>query len=96
MIDNPQDRTGPSGKLFEAFGGKLLDYYVYPPGEYDGMLIVELPDEMAVRAAAMTVLSAGAVEKLNIVPLITAKEWKKVMETAKQTVSGYTTPAQTT
>jgi uncharacterized protein with GYD domain len=96
MIDNPQDRTGPSGKLFEAFGGKLLDYYVYPPGEYDGMLVVELPDEMAVRAAAMTILSAGAVEKLNIVPLITAKEWKKVMETAKQTVSGYTTPAQTT
>jgi ketosteroid isomerase-like protein/uncharacterized protein with GYD domain len=95
MVDNPQDRTGPNQKLLEGFGGKLLAYYVYPPGEYDGMTIVELPDEMSARALAMAVQATGAVSKLNLVPLITAPEWKTVMEKAKETKTGYT-PAQQT
>jgi ketosteroid isomerase-like protein/uncharacterized protein with GYD domain len=95
MVDNPQDRTAPNQKLLEGFGGKLLAYYVYPPGEYDGMTIVELPDEMAARALAMAVQATGAVSKLNVVSLITAPEWKTVMEKAKETKTGYT-PAQQT
>jgi hypothetical protein len=41
-LENPQDRTGSNQKLLEGFGGKLIAYYVYPPGEYDGMTIMPL------------------------------------------------------
>jgi uncharacterized protein with GYD domain len=78
--------------LAEGFGGKLLGYYLYPPGEYDGMTIVELPDETAARAIALLVWSTGTIEKLNVVPLITGEDYKGVMERAKQT---NTTPAET-
>jgi uncharacterized protein with GYD domain len=94
-LENPQDRTGPNQKLLEGFGGKLIAYYVYPPGEYDGMTIIEVPDEDTARAVALYVQSTGAVSKLNVVPLITAAEWKTVMEKAKQTKTSYTTPTQT-
>jgi hypothetical protein len=33
-VENPQDRTGPNQTLLEGFGGKLIAYYVYPPGEF--------------------------------------------------------------
>jgi uncharacterized protein with GYD domain len=94
-IDNPQDRTAANRKLAEGFGGKLLGYYLYPPGEYDGMTLVELPDETSARAIAMTVWATGTLEKLNVVPLITAEEWKGVMEKAKQNKTVYTPPTET-
>jgi uncharacterized protein with GYD domain len=93
-IENPQDRTAPNRKLAEGFGGKLIGYYLYPPGEFDGMSIVELPDEMTARAVAMTVWATGTVEKLNLVPLITAEEWKGVMEKAKQNKGVYVPPTE--
>jgi hypothetical protein len=46
-------------------------------------------------AVALYVQSTGAVSKLNVVPLITAAEWKTVMEKAKQTKTSYTPPNQT-
>ena len=52
------------------------------------MNIVELPDELTVRALAMTVWATGTIEKLNVVPFITAEEWKAVMEKDKQTKTG--------
>jgi len=94
-IENPQDRTAANRKLAEGFGGKLLGYYLYSPGEYDGMTIVELPDETSARAVAMTVWATGTLEKLNLVPLITAEEWKGVMEKAKQTKGVYVPPTET-
>jgi uncharacterized protein with GYD domain len=94
-LDNPQDRTGPNRKMAEGFGGKLIGYYVSPPGEYDGFTLLELPDEASARAVALTVWATGNLEKLNLVPLITAEDWKAVMEKAKQNRSAYTPPTET-
>jgi uncharacterized protein with GYD domain len=95
MIESPQDRSVPVRKLVEGFGGRLLGYYFYPPGEYDGMVIAELPDEVAADALALTVSSTGNTLKLNLVPLITAEQGKAVMEKAKETRTGYTPPTET-
>jgi uncharacterized protein with GYD domain len=43
MVDKPQDRTGPAKTLIEGFGGKLHHYY-FAFGDYDGIGIVEFPD----------------------------------------------------
>ena len=59
------------------------------------MSIIEVPDDDTARALALYVQSTGSVSKLNVVPLITAAEWKTVMEKAKQTKTGYTPPTQT-
>ncbi len=94
-LDNPQDRTGPNRKMAEGFGGKLLGYYVSPPGEYDGFSLLELPDEATARAAALTIWATGNLEKLTLVPLITAEDWKAVMEKAKQNRASYVPPTET-
>ena len=40
MMQTPEDRTEPVTKLFQAFGGKLVSWYL-TSGEYDWLLIVE-------------------------------------------------------
>ena len=96
VVDNPQDRTATNRKLFESLGGKLLGYYVYPPGEYDGFTLAELPDESVARASALMAYSSGNFEKLTVTPLFTAEDWKGVMEKARQMRTGvYTPPTET-
>jgi uncharacterized protein with GYD domain len=89
MIENPQDRTVPVRKLLEGFGGKLVNFFFSLPGEYDGVLIAELPDDVSAQAATMTAIAGGDVVKLNVTPLMTMEEAKLAMEKAKEIKSGY-------
>jgi uncharacterized protein with GYD domain len=43
MTDKPQDREPPARELIEGFGGKP-HRYCFMLGEYDGLAIVEFPD----------------------------------------------------
>jgi uncharacterized protein with GYD domain len=49
MRDNPQDRSAQVAKLFESLGGKMENTYFLPlGGEYDGIIIGQLPNDAAV------------------------------------------------
>jgi uncharacterized protein with GYD domain len=51
MTENPQDRSAQAAKLFESFGGKMENAYWFPTGgEYDGMVIVQVPDAVTEEA----------------------------------------------
>lgn len=50
----PQDRAAQAAKLFELFGGKMESGYWFPTGsEYDGMAIVQLPDNVTEEAISL-------------------------------------------
>jgi len=96
MTENPQDRAAAAAKLAEGFGGKLESIYWFPTGgEYDGMIIWQFPDDLAVQAAALMTRSTGNFAKQQAVPLITSDEFKAAMEKAKGVKSGYTPPTAT-
>jgi uncharacterized protein with GYD domain len=45
MRENPQDRSAQAAKLHESLGGKLEAIYFFPlGGEYDGMIIAQMPN----------------------------------------------------
>jgi uncharacterized protein with GYD domain len=44
LAQNPEDRSEPIRGLLEAMGGRLISYY-NSFGEYDGVVILEAPDE---------------------------------------------------
>ena len=51
MTDNLQNRSAQAAKLFENFGGKVLEAYFIPYGShYDGVIVAELPDDVTVDA----------------------------------------------
>ena len=96
MIENPQDRSAAARKLAEGFGGKQDSVFFYATGrDYDGLVISELPDEVSAEALAMTVRATGNFQKLEIIPLVTAEQFKMAMEKAQQAKTGYTPPTLT-
>jgi uncharacterized protein with GYD domain len=96
MTENPQDRSTAARKLAEGLGGKLDAIYFYSTsGDWDGIVIFELPDDVTAEALYMTVQSSGNFQKQAVIPVITADQFKLAMEKAKQGKSGYTPPTMT-
>jgi uncharacterized protein with GYD domain len=70
-------------------------YWLPTGGEYDGMVIVQVPDAITEEAISLTVRSTGNFAKNQSIPLMTAEEFKAALEKAKNVQSGYTPPTAT-
>jgi uncharacterized protein with GYD domain len=96
MTENPQDRSAQGAKATESFGGKQDAFYIFPAGgEFDGMAIAEFPDEVTAEGLNLFVRSTGNFARFQVVPLMTAEEFKAAMEKVKNVKSGYTPPTAT-
>jgi uncharacterized protein with GYD domain len=91
LVEHPQDRTGPAKALIEGFGGNLLSYY-FVLGEYDGIAIVNFPDNVSVSACSMNAASSGAFSRFETTGLLTAKEAEEAMKKAKTTKTAWKAP----
>jgi uncharacterized protein with GYD domain len=62
MAKNPQDCSVPVKELLQKLGGRMIGFY-YCFGEYDGVALVELPDDSAATALALAAVSPGHLKK---------------------------------
>ena len=81
LIKNPEDRSKEVGKLIEKLGGKMLGFY-YCYGDYDGVVIVDMPDHISGLATTMVSYAAGGTTKLKTTVLISVDEAMKAMKKA--------------
>lgn len=81
LINNPEDRSIAVKALIEKLGGKLLAFY-YSYGDYDGLLIADMPDNVSNLATIMAAFSAGGTAKLKTTILITVNEAMAAMKKA--------------
>lgn len=81
LIKNPEDRSEAVRKLIEQLGGKLLAFY-YSYGDYDGVVIAEMPDNTSGLAASMVSVAAGGTSKIKTTILISIEEAKEAMKKA--------------
>lgn len=91
LVDKPQDRTKPATALIEGFGGKMHSYY-FALGDYDGLGIVEFPDNVSIAACSMKAASTGAFSRFETVALLTAQEAEAAMKKAKTAKVAYKAP----
>jgi uncharacterized protein with GYD domain len=81
MVKNPQDRSIPVRELMQKLGGRLISlYFCY--GEYDLVVIGELPDDSAATAAALAALSPGYLKAYKTTKLFTVEETMEAMRKA--------------
>jgi uncharacterized protein with GYD domain len=81
-MQQPSDRVAVVSKAVESAGGKLEAYYLMF-GQYDGFVIVDLPDSRAAAASSLAVSSTGSFEHLETHELIEAEDVNPILEQAK-------------
>jgi len=81
LIANPQDRFEAVRGPIEKLGGKIKDSY-FAFGEYDAVLIAEMPDNVSAAAIALAFSAGGALRSCRTTPLMTNVEALDAMRKA--------------
>jgi len=64
MVAKPEDRSKAVAKLAKAVGGKLIASYL-TFGEYDFLVVMDIPDEKAAAAAVIAAASGGGISDIK-------------------------------
>jgi uncharacterized protein with GYD domain len=83
LIINPEDRSVAVKQLVEKLGGKMLAFY-YSYGDYDGLIIAEMPDNVSGLATTMAAFAAGGTAKIKTTVLISVEEAMAAMKKASE------------
>jgi uncharacterized protein with GYD domain len=86
LASNPEDRSTEVGALLENLGARLISFYYYIGGKYDGVLTLEAPDKEAALAAAIAAFAAGGAKVLDMVELLSVEEGIEAMRRAGEQI----------
>ena len=78
LVKNPEDRSAPVKALMENLGGRLIGMY-YCFGEYDGIVICELPDNATGMAAVLAVIAPGHLKATKTTVLFSVEQAMEAM-----------------
>ena len=81
LLKEPQDRSVAAREMADSLGGKLLGFW-YAFGEFDGVYLMEAPDNASAAAVAMAVGAAGAVSDVETTVLLDMDEAQDAMRKA--------------
>jgi uncharacterized protein with GYD domain len=90
LVNEPQDRTVAGRELAESLGGKLLGFW-FAFGEFDGVFLMEAPDNTSAMALAMAVGAGGALSDVETTVLLDMDEAQEAMR--KAAAATYRPPA---
>ena len=90
LLDQPQDRSEAGREVAESLGGKLLGFW-YAFGEFDGVYLMEAPDNATAAALAMAVGAGGALSDIETTVLLDMDEAQDAMR--KAAAATYRPPA---
>src|SRR5215210_3749601 len=90
LLDQPQDRSAAAREVAESLGGKLLGFW-YAFGEFDGVFLMEAPDNASAAALAMAIGAGGALSDVETTVLLDMDEAQEAMR--KAAAATYRPPA---
>ena len=85
LVKNPQNRMETLRPVFENLGGSIQGMW-FAFGEYDLVLISQLPDNSSVAAISMAISSGDSVKTVKTTPLMTMDEGIEAMRKATSTI----------
>jgi uncharacterized protein with GYD domain len=89
LVQRPENRMDALRPVVEKLGGQLLAWY-YAFGDYDVVVLVDLPGNVNAAAASMAVAAGGAVKAFKTTPLMSPDDGFDAMLMAQG--AGYRPP----
>jgi uncharacterized protein with GYD domain len=89
LVKKPQNRIEAVRPVIEKLGGKIEGGWL-TFGDYDVLLIIEMPSNVDITAIAMAFAAGGACKAVKTTPLLTLDEAVEAMKKAGK--SGYRPP----
>jgi len=86
LVEKPQNRIEAVRPAIEKLGGKIENAW-YAFGDYDVVLILQMPTNVDASAIAMAFAAGGACKSVKTTPLLTIAEAVEAME--KAAAAGY-------
>lgn len=73
LVKNPQDRIEAVRPAVESLGGKIKEGW-FSFGDYEVVVLTEMPDNVAASAMAIAFASGGACKTVKTTPLLSSAE----------------------
>lgn len=86
LVKNPQNRIDVVSSAVEKLGGKLMHGWMCF-GDFDTVVIMEMPDNVSAAAFAAAIASGGSCKAVKTTPLLSAEDG--VAAAKKAGTSGY-------
>ena len=86
LVNKPVDRVEAIKPVVRKLGGKIETAY-FCFGEYDMIVIANMPDNVSAAAMSMAASAGGSVKGVKTTPLMSIREGVRAMRKAKR--SGY-------
>ncbi len=90
QVKKPEDRIEALRPVVRKLGGKIEAAY-FAFGDYDLVLIVNMPDNVGAAALSIAAAAGGSLKSIKTTPLMSIREGLRAMRQAKR--SGYTPPS---
>ena len=81
LIKRPQDRSRVVGKAVEKLGGIVKSAWL-SFGDYDTIVLVDMPDNVSAAAFALAVSAGGSCKAIKTTPLLSVEEGMDAMKKA--------------
>ena len=81
MAKNPQDRSVAVRELAQKLGGRLISVY-FCFGEYDVVVLTEMPDDNSALATSLAAVTPGHLKSIKTTRLFTVEESMEAMRKA--------------
>jgi len=81
MVNNPQDRETRIKQLAKGLDSEVIGFY-FAQGEYDGIIILEAPDDESANALVFASTAAGHVKSTKSSRLYTMEEFLNTLKKA--------------
>jgi uncharacterized protein with GYD domain len=89
LLKDPQNRMEAVKPVVQRLGGSVVDGWL-TFGDYDVLVICQLPDNVSATALSMAISAGGAVKSVKTTPLVTFDEGLEALKKAKD--AGYRPP----
>lgn len=93
LVKRPEDRLVTTTRLLQGIGGRL-HYFFFTFGEFDFLMLFELPDNVSAAALSMTMSAAGTVASTETTVLMSMEDAIASMIKAGEATGVYQRPGR--